>query len=196
MLGVFRVHAYSLQDASQSLCFSVDELRALMRPNTKLLVVNFPHNPTGCLPSAQDWESIVAACRYVCVHVRCGYCLCCCGACIGERSHCLRLCTLRLGGSRLLHEPFSLSACRDIGCFLFSDEMYRGMELHPDSRLTSAVDCYVKAVVLGGLSKAAGLPGLRIGWLVSSQHTGDGSPAHDHLVGKTAHCSQCRNSFQ
>jgi aspartate/methionine/tyrosine aminotransferase len=44
---------------------------------------------------------------------------------------------------------------------------YRGLEADPSRRLPSAVDRYPRAIVLGGLSKAAGLPGLRIGWLAS-----------------------------
>ncbi len=35
------------------------DLEALLRPETKLVVVNVPHNPTGSLPSADDWRAIV-----------------------------------------------------------------------------------------------------------------------------------------
>ena len=38
-------------------------LEANIRPNTKLLVVNFPHNPTGYLPPQEDYERIVALAR-------------------------------------------------------------------------------------------------------------------------------------
>jgi aspartate/methionine/tyrosine aminotransferase len=38
--------------------FDLADLRAAMRPDTKLVVVNFPHNPTGCLPSASDFRAI------------------------------------------------------------------------------------------------------------------------------------------
>ena len=41
----------------------LDELRALIRPNTRLLVVNFPHNPTGVLPDADTWSEIIAIAR-------------------------------------------------------------------------------------------------------------------------------------
>jgi aspartate/methionine/tyrosine aminotransferase len=36
----------------------LDELKRLVRPNTKLIVVNTPHNPTGYLMSRADFESL------------------------------------------------------------------------------------------------------------------------------------------
>ena len=39
--------------------FDVDELAALIRPDTKMLIVNFPHNPTGYLPSQADFARMV-----------------------------------------------------------------------------------------------------------------------------------------
>jgi aspartate/methionine/tyrosine aminotransferase len=49
-------------------------------------------------------------------------------------------------------------------CFLFSDEMYRGLEFKESARLASGVDQYAKAITLCGMSKVYALPGLRIGW--------------------------------
>jgi aspartate/methionine/tyrosine aminotransferase len=43
--------------------FDPDFLAASIRPNTRLLVVNFPHNPTGYLPPREDYERIVALAR-------------------------------------------------------------------------------------------------------------------------------------
>ena len=37
----------------------LDELRRLIRPNTKLVVVNFPHSPTGYLPDRATFDAIV-----------------------------------------------------------------------------------------------------------------------------------------
>ena len=39
--------------------FDPADLDRLARPNTRLLVVNFPHNPTGCLPSRSVFQRIV-----------------------------------------------------------------------------------------------------------------------------------------
>jgi aspartate/methionine/tyrosine aminotransferase len=38
----------------------LDELRTLIRPDTRMIVVNFPHNPTGNLPERRELEEIVA----------------------------------------------------------------------------------------------------------------------------------------
>jgi aspartate/methionine/tyrosine aminotransferase len=54
---------------------------------------------------------------------------------------------------------------RDRGIYLFSDEIYRGVERDPARTLPQAADEYERAISLGGLSKAYGLPGLRIGWI-------------------------------
>jgi aspartate/methionine/tyrosine aminotransferase len=49
----------------------------------------------------------------------------------------------------------------------FSDEMYRGLERDPARALPPAASFLPGAVSLWGTSKSFGLPGLRIGWLVS-----------------------------
>lgn len=92
------------------------ELRALIRPNTRLIVVNFPHNPTGVLPDAGTWNEIIAI-------------------------------------------------ARQSGAWLFSDEVYRGLEYDPAERLVTAVDGYERGISLGVMSKAYALAGLRIGWI-------------------------------
>ncbi len=93
-------------------------LGAAITSKTRLLVVNFPHNPTGFLASPAEQAAIVALAR--------------------ER-----------------------------GLYLFSDEMYRGLEGPGGPQLPAACDLYERAISLAGLSKSFGLPGLRIGWLAT-----------------------------
>jgi aspartate/methionine/tyrosine aminotransferase len=50
-------------DADQGWALNVAEVRAALRPNTKALVINFPHNPTGALISRQQLDELVELCR-------------------------------------------------------------------------------------------------------------------------------------
>ena len=96
----------------------LDALAALLRPETRLVAVNFPNNPTGALPDPATWAALVALCE--------------------ER-----------------------------GIRLFSDEVYRGLEAEGTAPLPQAADLSPTALSLGVMSKAYGLPGLRIGWLAT-----------------------------
>ena len=58
-----------------------------------------------------------------------------------------------------------VALCDERGIRLFSDEVYRGLELDPSDTLPQAADLSERALSLNVLSKAYGLPGLRIGWL-------------------------------
>jgi aspartate/methionine/tyrosine aminotransferase len=68
-----------------------------------------------------------------------------------------------------LPDPATLAAlvalCEERGIRLFSDEVYRGLEPDGTPRLPQAADASPTALSLGVMSKAYGLPGLRIGWL-------------------------------
>ena len=60
-----------------------------------------------------------------------------------------------------------VEAARRVGAWLLADEVYRGAER--ERTLTPSFwGKYERLIVTGGLSKAYGLPGLRIGWIVSS----------------------------
>jgi aspartate/methionine/tyrosine aminotransferase len=115
--GKERVKQWSLRPSPTGWQLDLDELAALLTPRTKLLIVNFPHNPTGYLPHPDEFAAIV-------------------------------------------------SLAQQHGCWLFCDEMYRGLELDGQLTLPAAVDLYARAIVLAGLSKVHGLPGLRAGWVV------------------------------
>ncbi|MBT8078836.1 MAG: aminotransferase class I/II-fold pyridoxal phosphate-dependent enzyme [Gammaproteobacteria bacterium] len=64
-----------------------------------------------------------------------------------------------------------ISLCRHHDCYLFSDEVYRQLERREEWRLPQVADEYEKGLSLNVLSKAYGLPGLRIGW-VAGKDTG------------------------
>ena len=55
--------------------------------------------------------------------------------------------------------------CDEAGVRLVSDEVYRGIELDPARTLPQAADLSPTAVSVNVMSKAYGLPGLRIGWV-------------------------------
>jgi aspartate/methionine/tyrosine aminotransferase len=76
-------------------------------------------------------------------------------------------------GSQISREAFERIAelARERSIVLFSDEVYRGLEHDPSERLPAACDLYKRAITLGTVSKAYGLPGLRIGWLASRDAT-------------------------
>ena len=55
--------------------------------------------------------------------------------------------------------------CKSRGIYLFSDEMYRGLELSDEYKIKSFADSYDKCISLRGFSKTVGMAGLRFGWL-------------------------------
>lgn len=55
-----------------------------------------------------------------------------------------------------------------VGSWILSDEVYQGAEL--DGKMTPSFwGKYKKTIAVSGLAKAYGLPGLRIGWIVSAK---------------------------
>ena len=119
-------------------------LKKLIQPNTRIIYINTPHNPTGLLISASTFQQV-----------------------------------MKLAASR--------------GIIVFCDEVYRELEHDPASRLPAACELYDRAVSLGSMSKTYGLPGLRLGWLVSK----DAEILHRCLEFKyyTTICSSAPSEF-
>lgn len=57
----------------------------------------------------------------------------------------------------------------DAGAVLYSDEVYRGLTLHDELVSPSARSSSGRTVIVGSMSKAYGLPGLRVGWIVADE---------------------------
>jgi len=48
--------------AGDGWALDVERIRAAIRPETRLIVVNAPHNPTGMLPSRAEWRALTELC--------------------------------------------------------------------------------------------------------------------------------------
>lgn len=58
---------------------------------------------------------------------------------------------------------------REAHLLVLCDETYHGLEHEPQERLPKFCDIYERGISLGSMSKAYGLPGLRIGWLATKE---------------------------
>jgi len=105
-------------DAERNWSLDLDELRAAIRTNTKLISINFPHNPTGKVLERVVFDELI-------------------------------------------------QIARERGIYLFSDEVYRLLERTQEIRLPAMADVYERGLSLNVMSKAYGLPGLRIGWIAT-----------------------------
>lgn len=56
------VDPWPLREEGGRWVFDLDALARLLIPKTKLLVLNAPHNPTGALPSREEFDAVVALC--------------------------------------------------------------------------------------------------------------------------------------
>jgi aspartate/methionine/tyrosine aminotransferase len=95
----------------------LDELKQLVTPKTRAILLCNPNNPTGARLDAATLDEI---CR----------------------------------------------TASEVGAWVLDDEIYRGAEREADDTPT-VWGRYERAIVSSGLSKAYGLPGLRIGWIVA-----------------------------
>ena len=86
---------------------------------------------------------------------------------VTPRTRCIAVCNPNNPTGARLDEAEVAELCalaENLGCWVLADEIYRGAEL--DGRDTpSAWGRHDRVIVTGGLSKAYGLPGLRIGWI-------------------------------
>ncbi len=62
------VTLYELHE-SDGWALDVDRIRRSLRPETRLVVVNAPHNPTGMLPTHAEWRALTALCDEAGVHL-------------------------------------------------------------------------------------------------------------------------------
>ena len=60
-----------------------------------------------------------------------------------------------------------VAAADHVGAWIVSDEVYSGTEHHTDQQTQSFWGTYSRIIAVNSTSKAFGLPGLRIGWLVA-----------------------------
>jgi aspartate/methionine/tyrosine aminotransferase len=95
---------------------NVERVAAAMRPNTRLVSITCPHNPTGTLISRKQLDQLVT---------------------LVERS----------------------------GCRLLVDETYR--DLSYGRQLPIAASLSPRVISVCSLSKAYGVPGIRVGWIIA-----------------------------
>ena len=105
-------------DPDRGWALDLQAVERALRPNTRVLSLCFPNNPTGKVIDAADFGRLVELC---------------------ERR----------------------------GIYVFSDEVHRGLERDPARTLPQAADLSERGLSLNVMSKALGLPGLRIGWIAS-----------------------------
>ena len=65
-----------------------------------------------------------------------------------------------------------IRVARSAGAWIVADEVYRGAEVASETTSPTFWGRYTKVIVTAGLSKAFGLPGLRIGWIVAPPTAG------------------------
>ena len=87
-------------------------------------------------------------------------------------------------GSVLSHDAMRriVDRCEEVGAYLLADEVYLGAEIHCE-RTRSFWGMSDRVIVTSGLSKAYGIPGVRIGWIVGpSDVVADCWTQHDYLT--------------
>mgnify|MGYP001146693256 CR=1 FL=1 len=85
-----------------------------------------------------------------------------------ERTKLIAICNPNNPTGRILTTPEMdkiISLAARSGAWILADEVYAGAERLTDVETPSFYGCYDKVMAVGSLSKAYGLPGLRIGWV-------------------------------
>jgi len=76
-----------------------------------------------------------------------------------------------------------VTIARKAGAWILADEVYAGAERLTDEQTPSFYGAYEKVLAVGSLSKAYGLPGLRVGWVVGPAEVVDEIWArHEYLT--------------
>ena len=96
----------------------MDHLTSLITPNTKMVVVNFPHNPTGTSLNLAQYHQLI-------------------------------------------------EACAAVDAFLVWDAALQDLVFEGEP-LPAPFPSYRKALVIGTMSKAYAMPGVRIGWCLGA----------------------------
>lgn len=94
----------------------IEAVKAAIRPNTKLISITTPHNPTGTAVRLETLQ---------------------------------QLCTL----------------AEEHNCYLLADETYRNLSFATLPPLAASISN--KAISVSSMSKAYGIPGIRLGWLIT-----------------------------
>ena len=110
-------------DPSNKWQLNIEELKGMIKDNTKMIILNNPHNPSGAIITKPQLDEIV-------------------------------------------------EIAQERGITIMSDEVFRPLfhSILPndDNFPPSAINLgYKKVVVTGSMSKAYGLPGIRVGWIAS-----------------------------
>jgi aspartate/methionine/tyrosine aminotransferase len=98
----------------------LETLESVVTPQTKLIAVCNPDNPTGRTLTETEMNGIIAC-------------------------------------------------ARSVGAWILADEVYRGADRVSDVENPSFYGRYDKVIAVGSMSKAYGLPGLRIGWAMGPE---------------------------
>ena len=103
-------------DSDDGWTLDIDRVAAAVQANTKLITINFPHNPTGTILSSDRYQALIDL----------------------SRKH---------------------------GIYILHDEIFNGLGPSGTQHLPHIADVYERGLSLNVMSKAYGLPGLRIGWI-------------------------------